>query len=45
MRNDIDMAEFFNRLSLSAFEDMAEKSTEDITSRLKSLEVRFDNDI
>ena len=45
MRNDIDMAEFFNRLSLSAFEDMAGKSTEDITSRLKSLEVRFENDI
>jgi len=45
VRNDIDMAEFFNRLSLSAFEDMAEKSTEDITSRLESLEVRFANDI
>jgi len=45
VRNDIDMAEFFNRLSLSAFEDMAGKSTEDISSRLKSLEVRFENDI
>ena len=45
MRNDIDMAEFFSRLSLSAFEDMAGKSTEDISSRLKSLEVRFENDI
>ena len=45
MRNDIDTAEFFNRLSLSTFEDMAGKSTEDISSRLKSLEVRFENDI
>ena len=45
MQNDIDMAEFFNRLSLSALEDMAGKSTEDISSRLKSLELRFGNDI
>ena len=45
MRNDIGTAEFFNQLSLSTFEDMAGKSAEDIFSRLKSLEVRFGNDI
>jgi hypothetical protein len=45
MTNDIEIAEFFNRLSLSNFEDMAGKSNEDISSRLKSLEVRFGNDI
>lgn len=45
MRNDIDTAEFFNQLSLSTFEAMAGKSAEDIFSKLKSLEVRFGNDI
>ena len=45
MQNDIEKAEFFNQLSLSTFEDMAGKSSEDIFSRLKSLEVRFENDI
>ena len=45
MQNDIDTAEFFNRLSLSNFEDMARKSSKDISSRLKSLEERFENDI
>jgi hypothetical protein len=45
VQNDIDTAEFFNRLSLSDFEDMARKSSEDIYSRLKTLEKRFENDI
>jgi len=45
MTNDIEIAEFFNRLSLSNFEDMAGKSNEDISSRLKFLEERFENDI
>ena len=45
MRNDIDTAEFFNQLSLSTFEAMAGESAEDIFSKLKSLEVRFGNDI
>ena len=45
MQNDIDTAEFFNRFSLSNFEDMAGKSSKDISSRLKSLEERFQNDI
>ncbi len=45
MTNDIDTAEFFNRLSLSNFEDLAGKNNEDISSRLKSLEERFENDI
>jgi len=45
VQNDIDTAEFFNRLSLSNFEDMAGKSNKDISSRLKSLEERFENDI
>ena len=45
MQNDIDTAEFFNRLSLSNFEDMARKSSKDISSRLKFLEERFENDI
>ena len=45
MTNDIDTAEFFNRLSLSNFEDMAGKNNEDISSRLKFLEERFENDI
>jgi len=45
MTNDIDIAEFFNRLSLSNFEDMAGKSNKDISSKLKSLEVRFGNEI
>lgn len=45
MTNDIDTAEFFNRLSLSNFEEMAGKSNEDVSSRLKLLEDRFENDI
>src|SRR5437879_10872773 len=45
MTNDIDTAEFFNRLSLSNFEDMAEKNNDDISFRLKFLEERFENDI
>jgi hypothetical protein len=45
MRDDIDTAEFFNQLPLSTFEAMAGKSAEDIFYRLKSLEVRFGNDI
>ena len=45
MTNDIEIAEFFNRLSLSNFEDMAGKSNEDISSRLKFLEEGFENDI
>ena len=45
MQNDIDSAEFFNRLSLSNFEDMARKNSKDVSSRLKSLEERFENDI
>jgi hypothetical protein len=44
VQNDIDTAEFFNRLSLSNFEDMA-KNSKDVSSRLKSLEERFENDI
>jgi hypothetical protein len=42
---DIDTAEFFNRLSLSNFEDMAGKSSKDISYKLESLEQRFENDI
>jgi hypothetical protein len=45
MTNDIETAEFFNRLSLSNFDDMAGKKNEDISSRLKFLEERFENDI
>ncbi len=45
MTNDIDTAEFFNRLSLSNFEDMAGKNNEDISFRLRLLEERFGNDI
>ena len=45
MRNDIDTAEFFNQLSLSTFEAMAGESAEDIFSKLRSLEVRFGDDI
>ncbi len=45
MTNDIDTAEFFNRLSLSNFEGMAGKNNEDISFRLKLLEERFENDI
>jgi hypothetical protein len=45
VQNDIETAEFFNRLSLSNFEDLAGKNNEELSSRLKSLEVRFGNDI
>jgi hypothetical protein len=45
VQNDIDTAEFFNRLSLSNFEDMARKNSKDVSSRLTSLEERFENDI
>jgi hypothetical protein len=45
VQNDIDTAEFFNRLSLSNFEDMARKNSKDVSSRLKSLEERFENDV
>jgi hypothetical protein len=47
VQNDIDAAEFFNRLSLSNFEDffLARKNSKDVSSRLKSLEERFENDV
>lgn len=42
MRNDIDMAEFFNQLSSSTFEAMAGKSAEGIFWKLKSLELSYE---
>jgi len=45
VQNDIDTVEFFNQLSLSNFEDMAGRSSKDISSSLKSLEESFENDI